>query len=260
MVRTGVLSALVLLSLISSGQSVEEVDLKTLARITGVFQTEYQPSGQTESGDGVQFALAINVPADQCGATFSQNFLSQENAGTVKQQLTDKNLYQGPQMVAATPKGSSSTSKIHSERALLMCAGFNQAVTPVKNLLNKDKGGCVVFYTYNSPCLEYCLNQARDENERNRETVQKERAEKKGKTANVAPAVAKCILDSLSTLANHNGPKAFVFSQVYRKDKNNPDLAAALKKVAEQVPLYKCTTNSCVKCLKNDEIVNQCLS
>ncbi|XP_076137723.1 uncharacterized protein LOC143121229 [Alosa pseudoharengus] len=259
MVRTGVLIGLVLLSLPSSGQSAE-VDLKTLAKITGVFQTKYQPSGQTNSGDGVQYAVAINVPADQCGATFSQNFLSQEDERTVKQELTAKNLYQGPQMVAATPKGGSSTSKIHSERALLMCTGFNQAVTPVQNLLNKDKGGCVVFYTYNSPCLEYCLNQAKDENERNREKIQTERAEKKGKPVNVAPAVAKCILNSLSTLSNHNGPKAFVFSQVYRNDINKPELAAALKKVAEQVPLYKCTTNSCVKCLNNNDIVNQCLS
>ncbi|KAG5269578.1 hypothetical protein AALO_G00203610 [Alosa alosa] len=259
MVRTGVLIGLVLLSLLSSGQSAE-VDQNTLAKITEVFQTRYQPSGETDSGGGVQYAVAINVPADQCGDTFSQNFLSQDDSNTVKQELTANHLYQGQHMVAATPKGVSSTSKIHSERALLMCAGFNQAVTPVQNLLNKDRGGCVVFYTYNSPCLEYCLNQTKDENERNRETKQRERAEKKGKPVNVAPAVAKCILNSLSMLSNHNGPKAFVFSQVYRNDINNPELAAALKKVAEQVPLYKCTTNSCVKCLNNNEIVNQCLS
>ncbi|XP_041920167.1 uncharacterized protein LOC121684244 [Alosa sapidissima] len=259
MMRTGVLIGLVLLSLLSSGQSAE-VDLKTLAEITRVFQTKYQPSGQTNSGVGVQYAVAINVPANQCGATFSQNFLSQEDERTVKRELTAKKLYQGPQMVAATPKGKSHSSKIHSERALLMCTDLDQAVTPVQNLLNKDKDGCVVFYTYNSPCLEYCLNPGFDENERNREKVGRERAERRGETYNLPPAVARCILNSLSMLSNHNGPKAFVFSQVYRNDINKPELAAALKKVAEQVPLYKCTTNSCVKCLNNNEINNECLS
>lgn len=256
MVRSGILIGLYLISLLFCGLFAVEVNEKSLAKIIGVFEAKYKPSGQTSSGDGVQYAVAINVPATECGATFDQNsFLSQDNADTVKKDLKANNLYQGQQLVAATPKGKSSSSKIHSERALLMCDGYNQAVTPVQNLLNKRKDGCVVFYTYNSPCLDYCLNQAKDENERKREAAQRGR----GKT-DVAPAVEKCILNSLSMLSGHGGPKAFVFSQVYRNDKNKPDLAAALKKVAEQVPLYKCATNTCVKCLSGNQIVNQCLS
>lgn len=199
--------------------------------------------------------MAINVPGTQCGATFDQNnFLSQDDADTVKQNLQNNKLYQGQQLVAAIPNGKRSSSKIHSERALLMCNGYNQAVTPVQNLLNKDKAGCVVFYTYNSPCLDYCLNQVKDEDARKKVEADRQR----GKT--VAPAVEKCILKSLSMLSGHAGPKAFVFSQVYRNDINKPELADALKKVAEQVPLYKCTTNSCVKCLSGNQIVSQCLS
>lgn len=218
----------------------------------------YKPSETTPLNEDVQYAVAINVPASQCKAAIDQNFLSGEKAEDVKKDLKEKNLYQGQQLVAATPptKGKKS-SKIHSERALLMCGDTIQADTPVKNLLNKNKEGCVVFYTYNSPCLDYCLNQERDEQEANSKNAQKA----KGKT--VTPAVEKCILKSLSILSEHQGPKAFVFRQVYRIDKGDEKrdmLAAALMKVANQVPLYKCDAHSCVKCLNNNEIITQCLS
>lgn len=225
----------------------------------------YKPAETTDSSDGAQYAVFINVPAEQCRANYNlNNFLSSENRDTVRTDLNDKKkrLYQGTQMVAARPKGSSSNS-VHSERALLMCGVNNQAVTPVQNLLNKNNGGCVVFYTYNSPCLQYCLNQANDDNEENRERIQKEREDKKKRGKIVSPAVKKCILNSLSVLSNHSGPKAFVFSRVYRNDMKNEDkdeLTAALKEVAQKVPLYKCDTNSCIKCQDNNQFRNECLS
>ncbi|XP_048866720.1 uncharacterized protein LOC125740059 [Brienomyrus brachyistius] len=254
MVHTGVLTGLLLLSLFSSVLSVQKVDLNTLHRIIRVFETRFVQT------PGHQYAVAINVPAGQCGAGFNENnFLSSEEANKVKNDLNDdtKRLYTGRQMVAAKPKGRGSNA-IHSERILLMCEDSSQAVTPMQNLLNTgDRNGCVVFYTYNSPCLDYCLNQVNDNNLKNWEKVQKE----KGKM-NVPPAVEKCILNSLSILTNHPGPKAFVFSQVYDKDTKNTELLApALKEVAEKVPLYKCNTNSCIECLDNNNNFNsQCLS
>lgn len=205
--------------------------------------------------------MAINVPAAQCGSTFNENnFLGEEDQVQVRNDLITQNLYKGTRLVAATPKGDGSTA-IHSERALLLCGDNNQAVTPVQNLLNKDKDGCVVFYTYNSPCLKYCLNQAGDDNEENRVRIQTGReAKKKENQKQVHPAVKKCILNSLSILTNHRGPKAFVFNQVYREDKNKDKLPAALTEVAKKVPLYKCESNSCIKCLNNDNFNNQCLS
>ncbi|XP_042564710.1 uncharacterized protein LOC122133180 [Clupea harengus] len=260
MVYPGVLIGLFLFSLISSGVSAEEVDQNTLAKIIQFINTNYQPPGQTDSGDGVQYAVAINVPKEKCGPGFSEGgFLSVDSAKTVKEALENHNLYQGTQLVAATPKGEKTTA-VHSERALLMCEASSDAVTPVQNLLNKDQNGCVVFYTYNSPCLDFCLNQAKDDNEQNRENKQNERNQKKNIESTAAPAVKKCILKSLSVLTNHVGPKAFVFSRVYRKDENKPTLKAALKVVAEQVPLYKCDAGSCVKCLSDGEIISQCLS
>ena len=64
--------------------------------------TRYKPSGQTDSGDGVQYAInAINVPADQCGAAFSQDaFLSGEEVDTVKKDLRKK---KGPQRQESLP-------------------------------------------------------------------------------------------------------------------------------------------------------------
>lgn len=218
----------------------------------------YKPE-QTDKCKDLQYAVAINVPAEQCKEKFSGKFLSDENKNVVRNDLNDdtKRLYKGKQMVAARPKGRSTTSKIHSERALLICEDNNQAVTPVQNLLNTgDKNGCVVFYTYNSPCLDYCLNQTKDNDEQNRVSVQTA----KGRT-NVLPAVKKCILNSLSILTNHPGPKAFVFSQVYENDRNKTELASALKEVAEMVPLYKCNTTECIECLdNNNNFNNQCLS
>ncbi|XP_023694504.2 uncharacterized protein [Paramormyrops kingsleyae] len=248
MVCTGVLTGLLLFSLSSSVVSADRVDLNTLHRIIQVFESRYKP------GEDLQYAVAINVPAEQCKENFNKdNFLS-EYTDNVKDDLKKKRLYIGNHMVAARPKGGGSTA-IHSERALLICE--DQAVTPVQNLLNTaDRNGCVVFYTYNSPCLDYCLNQKNDNDQQNRERAQKER----GKT-DVTPAVKKCILDSLSILTNHPGPKAFVFSQVYRKDRENTNLASALKEVAEKVPLYRCNTNRCIECLDNNKkFNNQCLS
>ncbi|XP_072566794.1 uncharacterized protein [Paramormyrops kingsleyae] len=258
MVCTGVLTGLLLFSLSSSVVSADRVDLETLHEIIQVFESRYKPSERTDSGDGAQYAVAIKVPAEQCMENFDEKFLSYEDTDTVRNDLNDetKRLYKGKKMVAARPKGTGSTA-IHSERALLICEDSSQAVTPVRDLLNKgDENDCVVFYTYNSPCLDYCLNQKNDNDQQNRERAQK----KRGKT-NVTPAVKKCILDSLSILTDHPGPKAFVFSQVYRKDRKNTKLASALKEVAEKVPLYRCNTNSCIECLdNNNNFNNQCLS
>lgn len=215
----------------------------------------YQPQGRGGGGGGVQFAVAINVPSDQCGDAFSQNFLSGENADTVKKALKDNNLYKGEQLVAATPKGSGQTNAVHSERALLMCEDSSDAVTPMKDLLNKNKGGCVVFYTYNSPCLKLCLNQAKDDEIRQGRDKKIEK-----KRPNIPPLVQKCILKSLGVLTNHGGPKAFVFSRVYDEDLGSATLAAALKVVAEKVPLYKCDAGSCFKCLSNGQIIDECLN
>ncbi|KAL2081476.1 hypothetical protein ACEWY4_023329 [Coilia grayii] len=253
---------------------IPAMDTGTLAKIIQYIQNSYQPPEKTDYGGGFQFAAMINVEQKYCSGPFDNNFLDGENSATVKEQLNKVSLYQGQKLVVAVPMNKGQGGKaVHSERVLLMCGDNNQAVTPVKNLLNKIKDGCSVFYTYNSPCMQFCLNQQRDEDERKREQALKERNEKnrlKGKKiVPIEPAVKKCIVDSLDILTNYRGLKAFVFSRVYDNDIGNTEdekkrkvalLAAALKTVAEKVPLYKCSGTSCVNCLSGGEIVSQCLS
>ncbi|KAL2096323.1 hypothetical protein ACEWY4_008471 [Coilia grayii] len=207
----------------------------TLAQIIRYFKTEYQK--KQDNGKGVQFAAAINIAGRYCTA-FDNNFLDGEDSAKVKEAINNGvKLYTGEKLVAARPQFFKRLPSIHSERRLLMCVDNNTFVTPMQNLLNNNQHGCVVFYTYNSPCLELCLNQTE--------------------------GVQSCILDSLSMLTNHRGLKAFVFSQVYRNDigeEKRDKLAAGLRLVAKQVPLYKCSDDSCVKCLSGNQIVPQCLS
>ena len=216
----------------------------------------YQPPGKNDKGVHLQYAVAINVPADQCRSGFTQdNFLSKDSAKTVKEDLEHKHLYMGSQLVAATPKEPGQTNAVHSERALLMCEYSNDGVTPMQYLQNENKDGCVVFYTYNSPCLKLCLNEAKDKEAK--EAIEKKISLKRRK---IPSLVQKCILGSLSVLTDHVGPKAFVFSRVYIEDLESEALKAALKEVADKVPLYKCDANSCVKCLDNGQIIEKCLS
>ncbi|XP_063070600.1 uncharacterized protein LOC134461636 [Engraulis encrasicolus] len=244
------------------------MDTTTLAKIIQYMQDNYQLStAHTSKG---QFAAMINVPEKYCTGLFDNNFLSgEQDSQTVKQQLNEKFVYEGRNLVLAIPKDAGKKA-VHSERFLLMCEANDNAKTPAQKLMSKLEGGCAVFYTYNSPCMEFCLNEKRDEESRQFVEAQKIKNARKGDTLEVPPAVEKCILNSLSVLTNHQGLKAFVFTRVYDNDiKGNTAqeiqekkhlLAAALKLVAERVPLYKCSGTSCVKCLKENQIVGQCLS
>ncbi|XP_063062032.1 uncharacterized protein LOC134454802 [Engraulis encrasicolus] len=234
-----------------------------LAEITKYIQREYQPPGQTASGQKIQFAAAINVPSTFC-ERFQNNFLSGESdSNTVKEKLRTEYLYQGQKLIVATPQNiGKGSGAVHSERKLLICDDNNRGGTPMKNLLARDKDGCAVFYTHNSPCLEFCLNQVKDDNEVNKERIKKQRNEKKDpdNQRDVARAVQKCILNSLDMMANHKGMKAFVFSEVYDLDlTERVKLETALTKVAKKVPLFKCNGDSCVQCLIGNVFNNLCL-
>ncbi|KAF5898577.1 uncharacterized protein DAT39_011704, partial [Clarias magur] len=56
----------------------------------------------------------------------------------------------------------------------------------MKVLLDRDAHGCTVFFTTNSPCVEFCST----------------------------PDICTSIIPGLEIFKNHNGPKAFVFRQV----------------------------------------------
>ncbi|XP_021322222.1 uncharacterized protein [Danio rerio] len=205
------------------GQSVKSVDINTLARIINFFEQNYKrvdPDGHVR-----QYATAINVPVEQCQPDFDldqNNFLTQETPAIVKNNITDETnaLYQGAELIAAgTRKVVITKNKQynrHSESLLLNPVGNS----PMTKLLNKRKDGCSVFYTFESPCVDTCLN----------------------------PDSKHNILGGLMKWKEHGGIKAFVFKNFWKFD-TGKDLQSEFRKIAAIVPLYRCeSANECIAC------------
>jgi len=183
--------------------------------------------------NGDQYAVAINVPKQQCQSEFypnTRNFLIDDRSEEVKPH-TGKNMsvYTGKQLIAA---GVDKIDDKHSEY-LLMYPLNNSHLT---NLLNTKKDGCVVLYTFLSPCIARCLNN------------------------NISPR--RDIIRGLDQLGAYQGIKAFVFTHIYYADKTNPNLRHELKKIADRVPLYYCNENGCILCGQpgsNVPVIDECL-
>ncbi|XP_017536979.2 uncharacterized protein LOC108410424 [Pygocentrus nattereri] len=209
MVLSGTLSAVLLcsLSLCLRGTETVDVDQNALARIISKLQKEYCPK------QGDQFAVAINVPARYCSAGSNLDdgsFLKNDKPDAAKRDMNGVNkLYQGKELIGASRKSGNKKGFFHSEYLLLREPDPEHS--PMKNLLNKNKDGCVIFYTYNSPCIGTCLYEEGDSN----------------------------ILDALYIFTGHQGPKAFVYNRIFKRDRTNYDLKEYLKKINE-VPLYRC--------------------
>ncbi|KAF4081634.1 hypothetical protein AMELA_G00163310 [Ameiurus melas] len=219
------LSGFLLLFLLTNWtESVEDdhVDTETLAHIIGFFENNYKRVDN--DGHPRQYAVAINVPKNQCQQNFKpnvDNFLTQEKAEKVKTDIKDEKnaLYQGKELIAAGTRkvvNKSNQFNIHSESLLLNPPD----TSPMTNLLNKRKDGCSVFYTFESPCVQSCLNLTRDHN----------------------------IIKGLEKWKEHNGIKAFVFKNFWKFDKKE-DLQTKFKQIVANVPLYRCESeNECYAC------------
>ncbi|KAL1261179.1 hypothetical protein QQF64_009006 [Cirrhinus molitorella] len=198
-------------------ESVEgdKVDINTLARIINFIEQNYKRVNEVDKHPR-QYATAINVPNNQCRPNFipdQNNFLTQENAANVKNAITDETnaLYQGAELIAAgTRKVVISKKKqynMHSESLLLNPADNS----PMTKLLNKRKDGCSVFYSFESPCVDTCLDAT-------------------GKHS---------ILKALENWKEHDGIKAFVFKNFWKFD-TKKDLQTKFKQIVAHVPLYRC--------------------
>lgn len=179
---------------------------------------------------GGQHAVAINVPKYQCQSGFNpQNtpFLINDPPGTVKQYTRPNsvNVYRGCQVIAA-----GFATNAHSEHLLLNPPNHS----PLTHLMNTNRDGCVVFYTLNSPCDQFCLNSNSGRN----------------------------ILQSLVEINAYNGIKAFVFSYIYNNYRNGTNIGTELQKIADRVPLYRCNRDGCILCGRpgsNIPVIDQCL-
>ncbi len=160
------------------------------------------------------------MPKNQCQQNFNpsqNNFLTQEDALNVKNAITDETnaLYQGEELIAAGTR-KMKRYNIHSE-SLLLNPAENSLMT---KLLNKEKYGCSVFYTFDSPCVESCLNETRNHN----------------------------IIEALRKWKEHSGIKAFVFMNIWKNDLKK-DLQTQFKKIVSHVPLYRCVSETqCYAC------------
>uniref|UniRef100_A0A8C1XHT0 Uncharacterized protein n=1 Tax=Cyprinus carpio TaxID=7962 RepID=A0A8C1XHT0_CYPCA len=215
-------------------ESVEgdNVDISTLARIINFFENNYKRVNT--DGHPRQYAVAINVPKDQCQQNFNpapDNFLTQEDAMNVKNAITDETnaLYQGAELIAAGTRKKKKYN-MHSESLLLNPADNS----PMTNLLNKRKDSCSVFYTFESPCVNTCL----DENG------------------------SHSILKALENWKEHSGIKAFVFKNFWKFDTEKENLQTKFKQIVAHVPLYRCVSETqCYACKGegNTAINAQCL-
>ncbi|KAL1261199.1 hypothetical protein QQF64_009026 [Cirrhinus molitorella] len=234
------LSRLLLLFLLPDWtESVENntVDVNTLARIINFFEKNYK----RVDGDGHhrQYAVAISVPKHQCQPNFSpsnNSFLTQENATNVKNAIANETnaLYQGAELIAAGTRKVVISKKqqhnMHSESLLLNPADNS----PMTKLLNKTKGGCSVFYTFDSPCVNTCLNA----------------------TGNHS------VIKALENWKKHAGIKAFVFKNFWKFDTHKKNLQNEFKQIAAHVPLFRCVSETqCYACKGegNTPINAQCL-
>lgn len=187
---------------------------------------------------GSQYAIAINVPKEQCADYVNNNFLLKYPANNVKNGMSSEDkLYTAEELIAALPKRKGKFN-IHSESILLRIKDKNNEV-PMGRLLNKYSDGCVVFYTFNSPCVQTCT----------------------------APEGEHSILPALEQLfQNYRGPRAFVFTDIFPHDKNKSQLKEQLQLVNGKIDLYRCIKNEqneiseCFKCVDNNgNISDSCL-
>ncbi|XP_017538024.1 uncharacterized protein LOC108411132 [Pygocentrus nattereri] len=227
MVLSGTLRVvlLCLLSLCLRGTEAQLVDQNNLARIIRHIQTRYSPGGQ--------YAVAINIPRHLCTGRFSyeelRNALNNDQPNNVRNNLRNNSIYNGQRMIAATriedpnniDQNTTQHPFFHSEYLLLINSnplGVRPNVPLMQALLNRDPQGCVIFYTYNSPCTGTCLKRNRPRN----------------------------ILTALNMIRRRPGPKAFVYNRIFQRDQGNPQLGVRLRQIEGNNNnrfLYRCNQN-----------------
>ncbi|XP_036455159.1 uncharacterized protein LOC118827793 [Colossoma macropomum] len=265
MVWTGVLRAVLLLSLPSSGISNTEtrkpIDLTALKHIVSVINVHAnkdpasRSSGSSSSSgspsvtqsnrrEDFQYAMAVRIAKNQCLQGFNEQGLEplKTEVSNFKNNPETRDVYEGQMVIAARSK-----NERHSEYKLLI----ENERKVIKQLLESKQGrndeDCVIFYTYNSPCLKRCLNEEADKKTRKIHDKQTTKGKK-------LTGIFRCIYNYLDELNSLQGPRAFVFSQIYREDVDKEELSDCFRKIADQIPLYQCDNNNrCRHCGQDNE-------
>nr|XP_055053377.1 uncharacterized protein LOC129438605 [Misgurnus anguillicaudatus] len=193
-------------------------------------------SSSVQPKPGAQYAIAIRLTKNQCtDEKFSiTSVFSKADAQIVKETIRNGqtcDVCTSPKnVIAARPQSEDPND--HSEYRLLYPVGKS----PMDNLLkNVDKNSCVVFYTYNSPCVKECINGQKN------------------------------ILEGLSNWKKGGEGKvkinAFVFRNIWKKDLTN-DLPKEFQKIDVIVPLYQCPEAEQMNCFKSrgQQTTNYCMT
>ncbi|XP_026994663.2 uncharacterized protein LOC113637918 [Tachysurus fulvidraco] len=184
---------------------------------------------QKTYGIDSQYALGINVLDKYCTSDgqLDQNFLSQDGPIQVQNAInSNERMYIGEDLVGARTK-TVKRVRIHSEYRLL--GGSDPS--PMQNLLNKRKNGCTVFFTLNSPCVQSCST----------------------------PEGPRSIIKALDMFKNHNGPKAFVFNQIWDHDKGTPEWKNNIGEIEKRIPVYLCDNSECIRCVTDKGVDAKCV-
>ncbi|XP_050960514.1 uncharacterized protein LOC127161804 [Labeo rohita] len=216
-------------------QGIQGVNTVCLAKMTQYFYDKVQP--KTKNGTDTQYALSIYLPPAHCVDRRAniENKFDDAQAAQVKALLNNHakcELCTKPKNVIASRTVLTHDNKVeHSEHVLLYPVGKSL----MDELLAKARHeSCVVFYSYNSPCVETCLQSADN------------------------------ILEGLRNWINKRKGKmnAFVFQEIWQKDLDE-DLETEFKRIDAIVPLYRCMRNSeemkCRKCVENNVMDSFCL-
>ncbi|XP_075194991.1 uncharacterized protein LOC142295784 isoform X2 [Anomaloglossus baeobatrachus] len=185
-----------------------------------------------------QYAYFVKFNEDECNKGLQSqdiaNALTVDVAAGIRATVMKREIYHGDRMVAACAIKQGKRYKHSEYRLLNIPAGSTES--PISSLLKKDPAaGCVVFYSLNSPCVEFCTD----------------------------PDGPYNIIDKLNqvNLPPYNS-RAFAYTKVFDTDKERPraDVWKNWKALNAKMQLIRCTGNNCIQCLDNSDVKNeQCL-
>lgn len=172
-----------------------------------------------------QYAVAINIPAGKCGPGIVPHLIDDPQEVRNIINPPNRRTYESASMIAALPNQG-----FHSEYRLMKDP--NEQNSPLAKLLNRNPLGCVIFYTYFSPCDQACLN----------------------------PANTRNILTAIQMFRRHRGPKAFVYNQIFNN--NDAGIVNKGRVINENAFLYRCYPNptayGCHHCIQDNQIRPEC--
>uniref|UniRef100_A0A8C2EGW5 Transmembrane protein n=1 Tax=Cyprinus carpio TaxID=7962 RepID=A0A8C2EGW5_CYPCA len=187
-----------------------------LANMIQYFDNNVQP--KTKIGTNAQYAIAISVPQDLCTNQQShiENVFSREEAQYVKDFITEGQTCvrcSASQNVIATRPNV--VTDEHSEHVLLFPPGNSPLDTLLKNT---DQNNCVVFYSYNSPCVKKCIKSA----------------------DNIFPGLENW------NKVREGGMNVFVFGNLWKDAKK--EIGNDFLMISKLVPLYRCKSTNVMEC------------